>query len=332
MKALFTSHTANFQKFNHANIALLKKNGYQVDYASAAEEKVQNVHHSYKVDFARSPWRLDLHLRAYRQLKKILHHTHYDLIHTHTPVGSVITRLAARHTRRQGTQVIYTAHGFHFYTGGPLRYWLLWYPIEKFAAHLTDTIITINQEDYHRAKTHFKTRVKYIPGVGVNPKAFQIKMTTKQRNNYRKSLGLTPKDFLIIYVAEISRRKNQAQLLKNQAPRIKKQPHTHILLVGTDSTHGRIRRLAHRLHIEKNVHFLGYRRDIPQLLKISDLYCSTSRQEGLAINLLEARLIGLPIEASHIRGNDPAFAKDLTPYFQSNITKQMTKIYKIGDH
>jgi glycosyltransferase EpsD len=331
-RILFTSHTANFSKYNLPFIKLLQKNGYKVDYASAMEEKIPaKLNREFKIDFVRSPFRLDKHIKAYRQLRKVLTENHYDLIHTHTPVGSVITRLAARATRKKGTKVIYTAHGFHFFRGAPLLNWLLWYPTEKICARFTDTLITMNREDYKRANKHFKTHTVYIPGVGIDPNKYGIKMTAKQRNDYRQTLGLKPDDFVIIYVAEISKRKNQARLLKEKAETIKKNPRTHIILAGHDILNGKIQKLAHKLGIADNVHILGYRRDVPQLFKISDLYCTTSRQEGLNTTIIEARLGGLPVEATRVRGHEPAFAKDISQFYLDNILKEMKKIYGLGN-
>jgi glycosyltransferase EpsD len=91
-----------------------------------------------------------------------------------------------------------------------------------------------------------------------------------------------------------------------------------------------MQKLAGELGISKNVHFLGYRDDIAQLLKISDLYVSTSRQEGLAVNILEARVAGLPVEATKIRGHEPAFVDDLSQFYAENINKKMAEIYKLN--
>ena len=79
-------------------------------------------------------------------------------MHCQSPIGGVLTRLAFRKTRRDGTRVIYTAHGFHFYKGAPVYYWLTFYPIEKYLAKYTDTLITINDEDFERAKKKFEKK------------------------------------------------------------------------------------------------------------------------------------------------------------------------------
>lgn len=301
---MFTSHTANFQKFNRPFMRLLREMGYEIHYTSAGEEKILDADKSFAADFPRSPFRLDKLIKSYRQLKEVLDKNHYEIIHTHTPVGSIITRLAARNARKEGTRVIYTAHGFHFMKGGSKLGWLLWYPIEKTMARQTDVLITINKEDYERAKEKFKTDVRYVDGVGIDISRFSKKMTKKERNTYRKKLGLKPDDFVIIYIAELSRGKNHKMILSATADLVAEgNSNIKLLLPGKDSMNGHNQKLAKELGIEKNVQFLGYRKDIPALLKISDLYVSTSNREGLAINILEALASGLPVIGTRVRGH-----------------------------
>ena len=69
----------------------------------------------YDIPFERMPWK-PKNLKAYKMLKEIIDREHYDIIHCHTPVGALIARLAALDARKLGTRVIYTAHGFHFFT------------------------------------------------------------------------------------------------------------------------------------------------------------------------------------------------------------------------
>lgn len=330
-KILYTSHTANFQKFNRPLMRMMSENGWEVHYASANDEEIKDADTTFTVDFVRSPYRIDKHIKAYRQLKKILAENHYDIIHTHTPVGGAVTRLAAKMARQNGTKVIYTAHGFHFYDGAPFFNWLLWYPAEKILAHFTDTLITINKEDFERGKRKLKTDVKYVPGVGVDPKKFQIKMSKRERDDYRKKLGLEADDFVMIYVAEINKNKNQIGLLKQKSEMIRKNRKSHILLVGSDSLRGSVQQLAHKLGIADNVHFLGYRNDVPKLLKISDLYVSTSKREGLGLNVIEAKFAGLRTEASDNRGHrDILQAKSLEVFFVDVACGFVATIYGVA--
>ena len=111
---------------------LLKAHGWEIHVAARnnLDEKdglqLEYPDRVYDIPFQRSP--LDRrNLKAYRQLKQLLASTRYDVIHCNTPVAGVLTRLAARQYRKNGTQVYYTAHGFHFYRGAPAVNWLLYF-------------------------------------------------------------------------------------------------------------------------------------------------------------------------------------------------------------
>ena len=128
-------------------------------------------------------------------------------------------------------------------------------------------------------------------------------MTKKEKTELRKSLGLKDSDFVMIYPAEISKRKRQEWLINTTSDLLKKHKDMHILLPGKDSLNGKCQQLVKDLNLEKQIHFLGYRTDIPKLLKISNIAVSTANQEGLPVNIMEAMYIGLPIVASNCRGN-----------------------------
>ena len=138
---------------------LAEKNGLKLDFV----EKVFNV------SFARSPKSKD-NLHAFKELKRIINEEDYDVIHCNTPMGGIVTRLAAKKARKNGTKIYYTAHGFHFYKGAPKKNWVIYYPIEKFFSRMTDKLITITKEDYELAKRKFHCEVEYIHGVGVDTK------------------------------------------------------------------------------------------------------------------------------------------------------------------
>ncbi len=154
-KILFLSNTANFSKFNLPYMKWFKEQGWQVDYCSAGEEVVPVCDNQFSISIVRSPFSMK-NINACKELEKLLIKNNYDILHCHTPMGGVIGRLAARKLwQKHKIKVIYTAHGFHFYKGAPLLNWLLYFPIEKWLSRCTDIIVTINQEDYERAKTSF---------------------------------------------------------------------------------------------------------------------------------------------------------------------------------
>lgn len=301
-KVLFSATVdSHIIHFHLPYLEYFKKIGYEVHVATNTDEDIPFCDKKHKVSFERSPFKLN-NLRAIPQLKKIITKEKFDLIHCHTPMGSVVTRLAARKMRRNGTRVIYTAHGFHFYKGAPLLNWVLFYPIEKFLSKYTDDLITINKEDYNLAKSKFNTTVHYIPGVGINSNKFDLEMTESDKLELRKQLGLNKDDFVMVYPAELNKNKNQKFLIEAMLELVKQNNKIHLILPGKDSYNGYYQKMVKEYDLDSNIHFLGYRTDIPQLLKISNVAVSSSLREGLPVNVMEAMYCKLPVVALECRG------------------------------
>lgn len=302
-KVLFTAHVdSHILAFHTPYLKYLKDKGYEVHVATNGDAEIPYTDVKHVVSFERSPFKPN-NLKAIGQLKKIIDAEDYEIIHTHTPMGGVVTRLAARAARKRGTRVIYTAHGFHFFTGAPILNWLIYYPIEKAMARYTDVLIAINKEDYERARKNFKTDVRYVPGVGIDPAKFDAPMTKAEKTQLRKSIRLKDSDFILLYPAELNKNKNQTMLISAMERLVAKRPDIHLLLPGKDGLNGYHQQLVNEKGLTNNIHFLGFRRDIPQLLKIADLAVSASRREGLPVNIMEAMYLGVPVVATNCRGN-----------------------------
>ena len=369
-KVLFSATVdSHILAFHLPFLKWFKEHGYEVHVATNGDAEIPYCDKKIKISFERSPFKLN-NIKAIFQLKKVISEEKYDIIHTHTPMGSVVTRLAARGARKRGIRVIYTAHGFHFFKGAPLLNWVLFYPVEKYLSKYTDTLILINKEDYNLAKRKFKKcrDIEYVPGVGIDEEKFNVKMTKKEKTELRESLGLKDTDFVMIYPAELSNRKRQIWLINTVSSLLKENNDIHLLLPGKDSLNGKCQELVKELGLENQIHFLGFRNDIPKLLQISDLSVSASKQEGLPVNIMEAMYVGLPIVASDCRGNRDLVKDDengyiiplndsnmfvdrikkiknnynrreyksinrslITPYELDDIMKKMSIIYNIDD-
>lgn len=303
-KVLFTATVdSHILSFHIPFLKYFQENGYETHVATNGKKKIPYTDKKHTVSFERSPLKPQ-NLKAFKQLKAIIDNEKFDIIHTHTPMGAAVTRLAARKARKKyGTRVIYTAHGFHFFKGAPLQKWLLYYPVERYMARHTDTLITINKEDYARAKAQFKTSVKYIPGVGIDGKKFSVKLNDADKSKLRKSLGLKDTDLVLLYPAELNKNKNQATLIKAMEHLVINYPDIHLLLPGKDSMSGLHSNLINEKNLGSNIHLLGFRNDVPQLLQIADVSMSASHREGLPVNIMEAMYAGLPIIVSNSRGN-----------------------------
>lgn len=303
-KVLFTATVdSHILHFHLPYLQLFKDNGYEVHVATNGNEEIPYCDKKHVIPFERSPYKIN-NLKAIKQLKNIINEEKFDIIHTHTPMGSVVTRLASKKARKNGTRVIYTAHGFHFYKGAPLLNWILFYPVEKYLSKYTDTLITINDEDYQLAKKKFKkTNVEYVPGVGIDPQKFDIKMTDKEKTELRKELGLKKDDFVMICVGELNDNKNQTMQIEALKQLVQKYKNIKLLLVGEGNKKNFLKEKINEYNLEENVILLGYRKDVPKLLKISNLALSTSKREGLPVNVIEALTTGIPVIGTNCRGN-----------------------------
>lgn len=240
-------------------------------------------------------------IKAYKELIKLIKQENIDYIHCNTPTGGILGRLAGKKCKVK--KIIYQAHGFHFYKGAPKKNWLIYYPIEKLLARYTDAIITINKEDYELAKNKFKLRkggkVYFVPGVGID--TTQYNLSKKVREEKRMELELNEKDAAIISMGDLIERKNYDTAIRVIAEA--KNSALQYFICGKGPEEAKLKKLAQELGVEKQIHFLGFRSDIKELLAAVDVFLFTTKQEGLPRSMMEAMASGLPCVASEIRGN-----------------------------
>lgn len=270
---------------------LAEKNGLQLDFV----EKV------YDIPFARSPKSMD-NVKAYKQLKQVIKAENYDVIHCNTPMGGIVTRLAARRCRKSGTRVIYTAHGFHFYKGAPKRNWLIYYPIEKRFSRITDVLITITQEDYCLASEKFHCKVSHIHGVGVDESRY-YPVDKEEQLAIRKELGYTPTQRIILCIGELLPNKNQKMAIHMMREVVKLYPDAKLILAGNGPEQKNIEAEIAICGLQKNVELIGYCTYLEKYQRIADVLVACSKREGLPLNLVEAMLTGNPVVASMNRGH-----------------------------
>lgn len=302
------------------------------DYENPEDCRIPYCDTYYDIPFERLPWKRK-NIQSYKMLKKIIDEGNYDIIHCHTPVGALIARLAALSARKKGTRVIYTAHGFHFFTGAPVQNWLMFYPVEWLLAPVTDVLITINREDYTRArkKLHAK-RIEYVPGVGINTAKFRE--LTVDRQEKRRSLGYGEDDFLVLTVAEMTANKNHITILKALALLKEKGElgNIHYLICGRGEMWASLEQSAKELGISDHVNFLGYRTDAPELYKASDLFAFVTFREGLSVALMEAMSSGMAIVCAKIRGNTDLIEDNVSGVFSENspeaVAEHIRSLYR----
>lgn len=310
-KALQLASVASMiDQFNIPNIQILQSLGYSVDVVAdftnpgtitkeRAEDLKTRLHDMgvrvFDIAIPRSlnPGAIS---SAYKEVKKLVSTEHYNLIHCHSPIGGVICRQAAKSERKKGTKVIYTAHGFHFYDGAPLKNWLIFYPIEKHYSRYTDVLITINKEDYKRAseKFHAKKTV-YVSGIGVDTEKFAPRQSGLER--IRAEMGLTDDQTLLLSVGELNENKNHSSVIKAVA----EMKNIVYVIVGKGEKDEELRALAEEHGVD--LRLTGFRNDVADFYDAADVYILPSFREGLNVSLMEAMASGCSISCGKIRGN-----------------------------
>lgn len=270
---------------------LAEKNGLKLDFV----EKV------FDIPFSRSPKSKD-NIKAGKMLKKIICEGSYDVIHCNTPMGGIVTRMAAKQARKHGTRLIYTAHGFHFYEGAPKKNWMVYYPIEKYFSRKSDTIITITHEDYRLATKKFHCQVEHIHGVGVDEKRY-FPVTQEEKLRLRKEMGYAEAQKLLLCVGELLPNKNQRMAIHAMQKIVKQYPDTILFIAGNGPEKENLESEIKLCGLENNVKMLGYCTHLQDYQHIIDVLVACSYREGLPLNIVESMLSGNPVVASINRGH-----------------------------
>lgn len=336
-KILYVSRDLTHMYFHLSYMKHLIKKGNDVHIACLINKDIDDFKKEgiklHNIDFERKAISMK-HKLAYNQIKKLCNLENYDLIHFHTPIAAFIGRFA---TRKMDTKIVYTAHGLHFYKAAPLLNWIIYYPLERIAARWTDIMILINKEDYNRVKKRFVLRknakIYYLNGVGIEHNVFSNR-DNSLINKYKKQLNVYDNNLVISCVGELNKNKNQIQLLKaiNES---KNKNNIKVLIIGEGKEQIELKKYCNEKSLN-NIEFLGYRRDIPQLLAISDILVLVSKREGLPKSLMEGMASSLALIGTNTRGIRDLIKEDINGYIVEvddyiNLSKKIDFLYEDED-
>ena len=316
----------HIMEFHIPYLKMLKEMGWETavaarnDYENKSDCSIPYCDSYYDIPFERNPFKPG-NFRAYKQLKELIDREGFDIIHCHTPVGGVLGRLAARKARKHGSKVFYTAHGFHFYKGAPLLNWLLYYPVEKMLAGLTDVLITINSEDYGRAQSFSAGKVIYLPGVGIDTDRFSADRFNKDRD-LRSELGIPQNEKVILSVGEATKNKNHRSVIEVM-PQL---DNVHYVICGSGQLIDQLKKLTEDISVSDRVIFAGYRTDLPDFYHMADAFVFPSFREGLPVALMEAMASGLVCVAARNRGTNDLLPDSRLRFDPSNKSEILDKI------
>ena len=297
-----TTVSRTINAFLIPHIERLIEEGYKVDCACSIDKEVDksivdkgcNI---FDIPFSRNP--LDIkNVKAFKTLVKLQEENQYDIVHVHTPVAGVYGRLLK--LKYPKLKTIYTVHGFHFFKGAPKLNWMIYYPIEKFMARYTDIAITINSEDYERAKKIGIKEVYKINGVGLDLSYYNPKFYDKQE--CRSKFNLKEDDFVIVMIAEVNKNKNHIQMIKSVEELVKKYKNMKVLCAGDGPLQNEIKNEIKNRNLDDVIQILGFRSDINEIISCSDVGILMSYREGLPRNIMELMAFGKPVIGTNIRG------------------------------
>lgn len=263
------------------------------------------------IGWARSPLAPGNLMGPPRRLREVVAREGYDLIHVHTHVAAFVTRFALRN-RPDRPRIIYTAHGFSFYPGGPPFRNRVLRGIESVAARWTDFLVTMNREDFEAAAGFGALppeRVRFMSGIGVDLDRYSPKMVdVAEVESLRRELGIGPDDVVFTMIAEFIRRKRHEDAIRALAQM--RNRNAHLLLAGVGPLQAAMQSLAAALGVGDRVHFLGFRDDIPVLIRASRAVLLVSSQEGLPRSVMESLCLGVPVIGSRVRGTEDLLAPE----------------------
>jgi glycosyltransferase involved in cell wall biosynthesis len=296
---IISTVSRQFHLFERVNIEILRALGFRVhaaasfDDRSPALDELDIVEH--EISLTRFPISF-ANIKGLFKLVKIIKENNIEVVHCHSPSGGLIGRIASRIAGVKN--VFYTAHGFHFFKGAAIINWLVFYPVEFLLSFLSTKLFVINKEDYTLAKKSFYAKeTVFVPGVGINLNKFKGNSLIELRNE----LGLSTDKTIITTIGEFIERKNYPVVIKSFS--CMRNTDSVLIICGVGKLQNQMIELAESLGVKERVYFLGYRKDIVNVLAGSDIFLFPSKQEGLPVSVMEAMASGLPVVCSKIRGN-----------------------------
>ena len=301
MRILIVSNRVKTYQFAAQNYFIpLQQLGHEIYWAGDFSNYIGNTDeipcHIRQIDIVSYPFHLT-NIKALRQIKRIIKEDKIDAVQSCTPIGGALGRIAAYLCGIKYN--IYAAHGFLFFKGAPLINRTIYKWEELILAHITDTLITINPQDY-KAAQEFKLRGGAKPymihGAGVKV-GVEVNIDVAEK---RRSIGVPEGATMLLSAGDLNKNKNNHVIIR--ALGILKDPNLFYVQCGVGPEEENLRKLAIKCGVENNVLFLGYRTDMPELMKATDIFVMASFREGVPRSIMEAMDMSKPCVGSQTRG------------------------------
>jgi glycosyltransferase involved in cell wall biosynthesis len=235
------------------------------------------------------------HTRWPARLRRLVADGRIDIVHTHMPLSAAIARVVVPHR----TRLVHTEHNM----------WQRHHPATRWANRLTlrrnDAVLAVSASVARSIRSGLPTGERRAVEVlyhGIDIDAFGGCRSPDAVARARALLDLGPDDLVIGSVGNFTPKKDHRTLLHATAEVVQRLPSARLVLVGDGPLRESLEQSVRDLGLSSRVRFAGPRDDVPSLLAAFDVFCLSSRYEGLSIALLEAMAARVPAVATAVGG------------------------------
>ena len=268
------------------------------------DKEVRGDYAKYKTYFVRdlvNQINIFKHIKALFRMASIFRRERPAIVHTHCPIAGVLGRWAAYIAKVP--VIIHTFHGFGFNDyqwWGIRRFYIL---IEKVTARVTHEFIMVSEENLRKA-IQYKIAKPYnsvIIHSGIELERFaSIKEEDIKRT--KKTFGIEEDEIVVGMIAPLKSGKAPEDFVKLAEIVSRVNPDTKFILVGDGILFKKIEYLIEKKRLSKKIIMAGWRKDIPAILHIFDIFVLTTLHEGLPRSMVEAMAAGKPVVTTGVGG------------------------------
>ncbi|HDQ00189.1 MAG TPA: glycosyltransferase family 1 protein [bacterium] len=239
--------------------------------------------------------------KAFVNLIKTFRKNKFDIVHTHSSKPGFIGRVAGKISNVKC--LVHTVHGFAFHEFSHKSSVFIFTLLERLAGKFSDKIIIVNDQDYRYALNKKIAKMDKLIKItnGINGNDYNRKVNFLKK---RLELQVGERQQTICSVGRLWKQKDPATFIRSVPLVLKQFPDCCFLIIGDGPLQLDLEQLIKELQIEQNVKFLGWRKDVNEILQVVDIFVQTSLWEGLSLSILEAMASGKPVVATNIKGNN----------------------------
>lgn len=231
------------------------------------------------------------------EINKYIQKGNYDIVHSHLFPTQYWLAIARLFNKNQEIRFVTTEHN----TYNRRRKWFYFRPIDKFIYSKYDLIISISEKTKDNLLKWIDPKGKNLDKHIVIENGIDLASIENALTYNKVDLvkNIDNKAILVCMAGRFTEQKDQPTLIKAIS---KLSDNIHLILLGEGKLKDFNENLAKDLNISHRVHFLGYRSDIPQILKTVDIVVLSSHWEGFGLAAVEGMAAVKPVIASKVEG------------------------------